>query len=102
MSNYIVYDRSTGKINKTGSCPEEMMELQAGENEAVMEGQADDSKQYIVGGAVVEFSAAMKEEKATIEHVRQAAADKETIIRQKMDDILRKQAITELTKEGKL
>lgn len=46
MKNYVVYDRQ-GIIQKTGHCPTDMLELQAGQNEFVMEGQADEESDLI-------------------------------------------------------
>jgi len=52
MKNYIVYD-STGKILRTGTCPDEMMEIQAHEpGELVMEGIANDLIHFIKKGRV--------------------------------------------------
>ncbi len=51
MKNYIVYN-DVGKILRTGSCPESDFDLQASEGEFVLEGQANDSTQEIVDGAV--------------------------------------------------
>ena len=51
MKNYIVYN-DAGKILRTGSCPESDFDIQAGEGEQVLEGQANDSTQEIVDGAV--------------------------------------------------
>ena len=51
MKNYIVYN-DAGKILRTGSCPESDFDLQASEGEFVLEGQANDSTQEIVDGAV--------------------------------------------------
>lgn len=100
--NYLVYDLS-GKILRYGICPEgDFLHQASNPGETVMEGQADDSKHYIVEGKIVEFSTAIKAEKGALKQVRQEAEDKEATIRQKMDYILRKQAISELTKEGKL
>jgi hypothetical protein len=42
--NYIVYDKETGNILRTGTCPREMAKIQpAGANEAIMEGEANDA-----------------------------------------------------------
>jgi hypothetical protein len=42
--NYIVYDKKTGDILRAGSCPPEMVEMQAtNDNEAVIEGTANDA-----------------------------------------------------------
>lgn len=52
--NYIVYDKLTGKILRTGGCPSSMIYIQAhGENEAVIEGTANDAEHKIVNGQVV-------------------------------------------------
>ena len=44
--NYIVFD-DTGKILRTGICPPDLIDAQAGEGEFVMEGEADDELHYI-------------------------------------------------------
>jgi hypothetical protein len=54
MKNYIVYN-DAGKILRTGSCPDSDFDLQAGESEFVLEGQANDSTQEIVDGAVADI-----------------------------------------------
>ena len=54
MKNYIVYN-DAGKILRTGSCPESDFDLQARESEFVLEGQANDSTQEIVDGAVADI-----------------------------------------------
>ena len=54
MKNYIVYN-SSGKILRTGTCPDEMMEIQAREpGELVMEGVANDLIHYIKNGQIKE------------------------------------------------
>jgi hypothetical protein len=99
---FIVYN-PLGQILRHGSCPDvDFLHQAHNPGETVMEGEADDSKHCIVDGEVVEFSAEKKEEEAAIKLVEQVADDKERIIRLRMDYILRTQAITELTKEGKL
>ena len=54
MTHYIIYIGSTGEILRTGTCPDEMMPLQAHDGEAVMEGKANDETQMVVGGQVVD------------------------------------------------
>lgn len=44
MSHYIVHD-ADGKILRTGSCPEIIVDAQAGPGEFAIEGVADDRKQ---------------------------------------------------------
>jgi len=39
---FIVFDRATGAIKRTGQCPEKMVALQPGFGESVMIGQAND------------------------------------------------------------
>jgi len=52
MKNFIVYS-VTGEIIRTGSCSDDDLELQAGVNQLVIEGEANDSKQMIANGFVV-------------------------------------------------
>lgn len=44
---------AVGKILRTGSCPEDHIQLQAGIGETAIEGEANDSTDYIVDGVVV-------------------------------------------------
>lgn len=55
MKNYIVYN-SDGKILRTGMCTDDSLEIQAQENEFVIEGEADDETQRIKNGKVVNIS----------------------------------------------
>ena len=50
--DFIVYN-SDGIIIRTGSCVDADFSIQAGENELVIEGVADDSRHMIVDGKVV-------------------------------------------------
>lgn len=50
--DFIVYN-SDGTIIRTGSCVDADFSIQAGENELVIEGVADDSRHMIVDGKVV-------------------------------------------------
>jgi len=95
--NYIVHDKD-GNILKTGICPQDMVQLQAGTDEFVMEGAANDIEYRIVKGKIVRKS------EAEINAIKEAMKPdpKERLISQKMNEILRKQAIKELTKEGKM
>jgi hypothetical protein len=47
MKKYIVYKESTGEILRTGSCPDDMLSMQAGAGEIAIEGIAIDTTQYI-------------------------------------------------------
>ena len=49
MKSYIVYDE-VGKILRTGSCPDYMLETQANAGEYVLEGRARDSIEMVVNG----------------------------------------------------
>jgi len=51
MKSFIVYD-SEGFILRTGSCVDSDLEMQAGDNEFVMEGIADDLIHMIIDGKV--------------------------------------------------
>ena len=99
MKNFIIFDKNTGKIKRTGSCPESMVSIQAsGLNEKVIEGKADDSKEKIVNGQVV-----LKTFEDLYVQKEVSKPDfKEALIRNKMNTLLRKMAIDELKKEGKI
>lgn len=51
--NFIVYNQE-GVILRAGVCLPEMVDLQAGDGELVMEGTANDVTQMIVDGQVVD------------------------------------------------
>jgi len=95
--NYIVYNKD-GNILRTGACPERMVQLQVGIDEFVIEGIANDMEDKIVEGKIVRKS------EAEINLIKEAAKpnSKELLISQRMNEILRRQVIEELTKEGKL
>lgn len=52
MKNFIVYI-ANGTIQRTGTCSDDDFTLQAGLNELVIEGEANDATQMIVNGLVV-------------------------------------------------
>jgi hypothetical protein len=54
MKQFIVYDISKGKILRTGHCPSELVELQAGAGEAIIEGTADDKTDIVIDGKLIE------------------------------------------------
>jgi len=100
MKHYIVYNKTTGQIIRTGSCPSSMLSIQAhdGEGELVMEGQANDEYERIVDGKVTRKT---DEEIALIEAAKKPDP-RELLIKSKTHEILRRMAIDELQKEGKL
>ena len=51
MKNYIVHDQN-GNILRTGVCPDDMMYLNARENETVIEGIASDKRHIVVNGKI--------------------------------------------------
>ena len=97
MKNYIIYNRDGG-ILRTGICPDDMMNIQVQEGEFVMEGAANDIEHRIVKGKIVRKS------EAEINAIKEAMKPdpKELLISQRMSEIVRKQAIKELTEEGKI
>ena len=97
MKNYIVYDES-GTILRTGICPENMVKIQAQENELVLEGEANDVECRIINGKIVRKT---EKEIALIKKKREPDP-KEELISQRMHEIMRRQAIEELTREGKI
>jgi len=99
MKQYITYDKSTGKILRTGCCPASMMHLQADSAaEGVLEGEANDIIKKVYKGVVIDKSITelIAQEEATKPNQR------EELIRKRMSEILRLQAITELRMEGKI
>lgn len=50
--NFVVYD-ATGKILRTGNCPDDHMGIQAAPGQFVMQGQADDRLHIIQNGRIV-------------------------------------------------
>lgn len=56
MKHFIIHD-ANGKILRTGSCPDDHIELQAQAGEIAIEGVANDIKHYIANGALVEYPA---------------------------------------------
>ena len=97
MKNYIVFN-GDGEILRTGICPDDMMNIQVQEGELVMEGAANDIEHRIVKGKIVRKS------EAEISLIRKKLEidPKERLISQRMSEIVRKQAIKELTEEGKI
>lgn len=53
MKQFIVYN-SDGDILRTGSCPDNMFDLQAGDGEFVIDGVADDATKRIIDGKIVD------------------------------------------------
>jgi hypothetical protein len=54
MKHFIVY-KPSGEIMRVGTCSERDYELQAGDDELLMEGTANNSRQYIENGSVVDM-----------------------------------------------
>jgi hypothetical protein len=96
MKKFIVYN-STGKILRTGSCKDADLDLQAQAGEFVMEvtGNVNDALQKVVDGKVVD------KDPSEIDTLP-ALDPKEDLIRAKKNEILRRLAVDELTKEGSL
>ena len=97
MKNYIVFN-GDGEILRTGICPDDMMNIQVQEGELVMEGTANDIEHRIVKGKIVRKS------EAEINAIKEAMepGPKEQLISQRMHEIMRRQAIEELTREGNI
>ena len=97
MKNYIVFN-GDGEILRTGICPDDMFRMQAQPGESVIEGACNDINDRIVEGKVVRKT----EEEISLIRKKLEIDPKEWLISQKMNEILRKQAIKELIKEGKM
>lgn len=50
--NYVVYRDSDGSIVRAGKCPDDELENQALTGETAIEGEADDTTQYVYSGIV--------------------------------------------------
>ena len=97
MKNYIVYDES-GTILRTGICPENMVKIQAQKGEFIMEGKANDVECRIINSKIVRKT----EEEIALLKKEMEPNPKEQLISQRMHEIMRRQAIEELTREGKI
>ena len=95
--NYIIHDKD-GNILRTGTCPVDMFSLQARQGETVMEGKANDIENRIINGKIIRKT---KKEIALIKKEMEPDP-KERLIGQRMHEIMRRQAIEELTREGKI
>lgn len=54
MKSFVVHELETGRILRAGTCPDDMLELQAGPGEGVIEGSADDQLHIVVDGQIVD------------------------------------------------
>jgi len=54
--NYIVYEPCTGKILRSGKCPDNMIGIQAEFGQSVIEGVANDTTQFIDNTVVIDKS----------------------------------------------
>lgn len=59
MKRYVVYD-FTGRIIRSGSCQDHMIEAQAAPGEHVMEGKGRDDRDEVVDGVIMSKEAAAK------------------------------------------
>lgn len=109
MKNFIIYNKNTGEILRTGSCPKSMIKIQASnKNDAVIEGKADD----ICDQINLETKKVMKDHRTSRQAIKEAEEQKrikeapvkerESLIKNKMEQIVRKMAMDELIKEGKI
>jgi hypothetical protein len=79
VKSFIVYNK-LGEILRTGKCADNDLQLQAGFDESVMEGVADDSLHIIVDGNISDKPPPSEEEKN---------ADNRSKLRAKRDSILK-------------
>lgn len=56
MINVIVYRTGSGEIVRSVTCPADIAELQAGEGEAFLEGEASELTHYVVDGELVAYT----------------------------------------------
>jgi hypothetical protein len=87
MKQFVIYNNE-GKILRTGSCPDDMFDIQCGDNESIIEGTANDDMQHVVDGVVVDKPAATFAEKVSF-----AALE----LRQIRNELLRDSDWTQMT-----
>lgn len=105
VKNFVVYEKSTGKIIRMGMCHPSMVEIQATcAEEMVLEGVAsfeehmvDINTQQIINKTQVVLDLEKIEKDKLV-----AEGETNKLILEKMEEILRKMAIDALVKEGKL
>lgn len=131
MKYFAVYDKATGEILRTGICPKRMIEAQARDGQGAIEGHADDrlhcvmdvevekevkveksgkdgekiivkEMKTVIEPAIVEMTAEIRAKRDAAEAVIKKKMDRERLIRGRMNEILRAQAISELEAEGKI
>ena len=102
ITNFIVYNNETGEILRTGACPESMVKIQIiKDNENIIEGIAND----ICDQIDVKTKKIMKNYRTTPEEIAQKIIDsepereRESLIRARMNQIVRRMAINELKQE---
>lgn len=102
MKNYIIYNKITGKILQQITCPENMIQQQIGQDRDFIEyyRKIDDSQTKINPNTKKIQRLIPKKEIISKEKLEKTK--KERLIRQKMNEILRRLAVDELIKEGKL
>ena len=104
MTNFIVFNPGTGQIKRTGSCLEDIIYLQCMDGECVIKGDADLNLHMIDMETLERIDkpdSVLQEEKTFIEALFKKDED-EAIISTKAQEILRRMAIEELKKEGKI
>lgn len=105
MPNFIVYNKNTGNILRTGQAPESMIDMQVdSSNEAVIRGNADD----VCDQVDLKTKKVMRNYKTSRQAIKEAeekeapAKEREALIQGRINQITRKMAINELIKEGKI
>ena len=107
MSNFIIYNKATGNIIRTGFCPESMMELQVdNEIESAIKGTADDIYDQIN----LETKEIMKDFKTSRQKLQEETdlkwaeetpmREREAFIKQREEKNSRDKAVRELIDEG--
>ena len=109
MGSYVVYDKNTGDILRTGATPDEMIPFQAvTEREAVIKGHADDMCDWIdpktkkIIKNHKNTREAIEEERRKKEQEERYFRAEEELIRKTADEIVRKIAVRKLKKDGVL
>lgn len=101
MVNFVVYNKF-GQILRTGTCPKNMVAIQAGDGEYSLIGNGSDRDHKVINGKVVSRSPEEINELMETEDTTKKSQERRRMINSKGQEIIDRMAIEELKKEGKL
>jgi len=84
--NYIIYNSNTGQIHRTGSCPEEYIEIQCLGGEELLIGDANPLTQYVLSGEVTTYTGAEQSAKDNLTYGYKWAMPERAVVQILTDD----------------